>query len=1095
MLFLRYLIMLHVSFLFMVNCQSPDAICNEVFSGTSDGLCMEYGFCSSCVARGCNWCSLTSRCLNADNDCGANNMYGLLNVALSECSMKYSDSNRENPKISNTEYSPKIAEIMSTYSSYAYSLSSTYNVSRTETFTLLQNSIQAFEIDVETLLLNFVCLGDTSKEFSYDESLLNKGINLVGDITTNILNLFKSEWRHKTNEIFSDATSDFGTHRVVVALDPVNEAILVSFRGTKTIPTWLSYLNFCHMNWDKSNINKLTDIYDISVDVKIMQMFSNGYDHLKEKTEFYEYVKDLISNNPSYKLFIAGHSLGGALANIFLLDLYAEYYNSDILNTLDPSKFVVYTFGQPRTGNEGFAQLINAIFDYKYYRVVYSNDPVPQLPPWIPPFNYRHNGIEIHYGSGDEINKRSGDEINKTLCQYRECTYLDPYEDQSCRKRYERNEIAEGELPEFDLEHLSEFFTGLWNLAEVAMNGAFDIFNEYISENGFDDHKGYGSLGKYGHCNSHSSAVNTIKCINDENGRDLNIDNYRCLNFFNLGITNLLMDFNNLDGCGNAGSDMKCCFGSPRGPRRICKPDTGILDIQCPLNELGDYCLFDTDCHGFLLKTAKCVAGICTDVGKLLNEECKIPIISTVIDTLDGNPDMLITKSERCSSFENDGKLKCCYGPGSSNQVNLRCEVSNKLIGSIRFCDRSPLGDSCIFDWDCSDFIPLGSVRCVDNICKDKGKNEGESCIINTDCSTINGFNDLGCCFRKCEKLEKGILGLPICPKRTIGQTCLIGTDCKHYAFGQGIQCCNFKCTEKRKNYAGLWLCPHLCRKSFFSWFGTCSETPDGACSSFSPSNNDCGEIKDGWNLGIGLGDSKYAGTDSRIMFSYCIDRECSEWYKLDNCNHNDFAGKCQYEYFIVPDLTDNINTALLQNADTEFDFEFVNCGSDGLQIDQIGIGHEAEYANIDTFITGDDKFCRFSGTDLRSFAIDGNGNCKTVSISWDGGSSTSSVIYSGLISSLDYNEICASNNNPGCAGDSNQCQVKALTSTVHPSYTSIGIIQINNKIVLIIGGLLIILVLFSMYNTWKFISNRKYKHYTSVKMESVTTDTEQDQL
>ena len=72
------------------------------------------------------------------------------------------------------------------------------------------------------------------------------------------------------------------------------------------------------------------------------------------------------------KIWVTGHSLGGALATLFA-GRYGKVQG-------------VYTFGAPRVGNEGFRE----DFDVEIYRFVNNHDIVPRLPP---------PGIYVHVGN------------------------------------------------------------------------------------------------------------------------------------------------------------------------------------------------------------------------------------------------------------------------------------------------------------------------------------------------------------------------------------------------------------------------------------------------------------------------------------------------------------------------------------------------------------------------------------------------------------------------------------------------------------------------------------------------------------------------
>lgn len=104
---------------------------------------------------------------------------------------------------------------------------------------------------------------------------------------------------------------------------------------------------------------------------------------------------------PAKPLYIAGHSLGGALAVLTAADLASG-----------GRRPAVYTFGAPRTGNPRFACRLGSLVP-ESYRVVNPRDPVPRLPPpvwWSPKTNafyfYRHVPEEIRTPFGS--NRRSG---------------------------------------------------------------------------------------------------------------------------------------------------------------------------------------------------------------------------------------------------------------------------------------------------------------------------------------------------------------------------------------------------------------------------------------------------------------------------------------------------------------------------------------------------------------------------------------------------------------------------------------------------------------------------------------------------------------
>lgn len=89
-------------------------------------------------------------------------------------------------------------------------------------------------------------------------------------------------------------------------------------------------------------------------------------------------------------LFIAGHSLGGALATVAAASLVKRKFDVQGL----------YTFGQPRVGDLIFTAEIGQLLQGKVFRFVNNNDLVPHIPPPYLPWNplriYRHMG-QLYY--------------------------------------------------------------------------------------------------------------------------------------------------------------------------------------------------------------------------------------------------------------------------------------------------------------------------------------------------------------------------------------------------------------------------------------------------------------------------------------------------------------------------------------------------------------------------------------------------------------------------------------------------------------------------------------------------------------------------
>ena len=105
-------------------------------------------------------------------------------------------------------------------------------------------------------------------------------------------------------------------------------------------------------------------------------------------------VYSQINKHSSYKLWVTGYSLGGALASLASLHIALE-------GKTPRNNLILYTFGQPKTGDCQFAFDHNILVPISF-RVVHYRDPVVHLPLYILPricgaCGPYHHGREIFY--------------------------------------------------------------------------------------------------------------------------------------------------------------------------------------------------------------------------------------------------------------------------------------------------------------------------------------------------------------------------------------------------------------------------------------------------------------------------------------------------------------------------------------------------------------------------------------------------------------------------------------------------------------------------------------------------------------------------
>ena len=106
--------------------------------------------------------------------------------------------------------------------------------------------------------------------------------------------------------------------------------------------------------------------------------------------EIKAFVDKAYKTFPTLKLFICGHSLGGALAQLCFGNL--------VLSNTPRRVAAVYTVGQPRAGNKKFKDLLEKVSpETTYIRITNNQDCVPNLA------NGQHCGVLVHIQASGEF--------------------------------------------------------------------------------------------------------------------------------------------------------------------------------------------------------------------------------------------------------------------------------------------------------------------------------------------------------------------------------------------------------------------------------------------------------------------------------------------------------------------------------------------------------------------------------------------------------------------------------------------------------------------------------------------------------------------
>lgn len=174
--------------------------------------------------------------------------------------------------------------------------------------------------------------------------------------------------------------SDSKTSTEVVILTN-DAAVIVVFRGSEIadkrafVKDWLTNATACPMK-----------VPQLGKGVKVHQGMWKAVDSVHE-----DVVKEVDRQGGFTKkrVYVTGHSLGGALALTCAVRLYAE----------GKGKPTVYTFGAPRTGNNEFRELAGGL---DVHRWVNRKDVVPMMPSdrWM---SYCHVGLTHNIKDNNEI--------------------------------------------------------------------------------------------------------------------------------------------------------------------------------------------------------------------------------------------------------------------------------------------------------------------------------------------------------------------------------------------------------------------------------------------------------------------------------------------------------------------------------------------------------------------------------------------------------------------------------------------------------------------------------------------------------------------
>lgn len=149
--------------------------------------------------------------------------------------------------------------------------------------------------------------------------------------------------------------------------------VVISFRGTTSIRNWIT---------DADCRRKCLCMQASGDVIRVHEGFLNAFDAVLPALT--AALRKIVVG--TRKIYVTGHSLGGALALLCAYELDRQGFNVA----------QVYTFGQPRVGNAAWVRMYESRLGLKTWRFVYQEDIVPRVP-HLPSWHdlYRHAGTEV----------------------------------------------------------------------------------------------------------------------------------------------------------------------------------------------------------------------------------------------------------------------------------------------------------------------------------------------------------------------------------------------------------------------------------------------------------------------------------------------------------------------------------------------------------------------------------------------------------------------------------------------------------------------------------------------------------------------------
>uniref|UniRef100_A0A6N2N7D8 Fungal lipase-type domain-containing protein n=1 Tax=Salix viminalis TaxID=40686 RepID=A0A6N2N7D8_SALVM len=217
-------------------------------------------------------------------------------------------------------------------------------------------------------------------------------------------NAVRNHWKMELIGYY-DFWNDFQKKRTTQGFmlhDKNADMIIVAFRGTEAFDADAWSTDFDISWYEFPGKGKIHCGFMKALGLLMDQGWPEKYKQEDEQRPIAYYtirekLRELLEQNETTKFILTGHSMGGAIATLFPAVL-AMHHETGLLKRLEG----VYTFGQPRVGDEEFKRFMESLMQnhgFKYLRFVYCNDVVTRLPIDDSTFLFKHFGTCVYHNS------------------------------------------------------------------------------------------------------------------------------------------------------------------------------------------------------------------------------------------------------------------------------------------------------------------------------------------------------------------------------------------------------------------------------------------------------------------------------------------------------------------------------------------------------------------------------------------------------------------------------------------------------------------------------------------------------------------------